>query len=340
MTLGFLQSGAFQVVLAVEQDLDAANTYASNFGHKVVQDDIRNVLQRHRFPQADVVIGGPPCQGFSQLGRRDPCDGRNHLWREFLEVVKRTQPIAFVIENVPSFLKSSEFGELDRCVATQLSGPGGRPYVLRSGVLNAHDFGVPQRRKRGFVIGAIEAVNPPLAPLLGPLFKLSNPTLDSARVFASLAEPSTTELVGRAPYRGSAIHVGRKPTELSKQRYRHIPQGGNRFDLPVELMSPCWRRKAKGTTDVMGRLDLQKPALTIRTEFFKPEKGRYLHPQFDRAITHLEAARIQTFPDSFGWHGTKISIARQIGNAVPPLLAKSLAVHLAYRMNEICLVAK
>jgi DNA (cytosine-5)-methyltransferase 1 len=120
-----------------------------------------------------------------------------------------------------------------------------------------------------------------------------------------------------------------------------VPPGGNRFDLPEKLLPDCWRNKPTGTTDVMGRLEWDRPSLTIRTEFFKPEKGRYLHPQWDaddpsrrvnRPITHWEAARIQGFPDDFVWCGSKIEIARQIGNAVPVGLAAALAKHVKEEM--------
>ncbi|HLF07489.1 MAG TPA: DNA cytosine methyltransferase, partial [Thermoplasmata archaeon] len=111
----------------------------------------------------------------------------------------------------------------------------------------------------------------------------------------------------------------------SLARYKSIPEGGNRWDMPRRLQPECWIKKTKGGTDLMGRLWWDRPAFTIRTEFFKPEKGRYLHPSEDRPITHWEAARIQTFPDSFQFLGPKIAVARQIGNAVPVVLAKAIA---------------
>ena len=92
-----------------------------------------------------------------------------------------------------------------------------------------------------------------------------------------------------------------------------------------DLAPRCWLNKPTGSTDVFGRLEWDKPALTIRTEFFKPEKGCYLHPEAHRPITHREAARLQTFPDSFVFSGSKIEVAKQIGNAVPPRLAKAIA---------------
>jgi len=121
------------------------------------------------------------------------------------------------------------------------------------------------------------------------------------------------------------LHWGRNPTALSKKRYRHVPAGGNRFNLPKELTPACWIRKKSGGTDLFGRLWWDRPSVTIRTEFFKPEKGRYLHPKEHRPITHREAARLQGFPDDFWFCGSKIGIARQIGNAVPVALAGAIA---------------
>jgi DNA (cytosine-5)-methyltransferase 1 len=125
------------------------------------------------------------------------------------------------------------------------------------------------------------------------------------------------------------LHFGRTPTAVSLKRYKSIPKEGmNRFDLQriLPALTPgCWIRKTKGGTDLFGRLWWDRPAFTIRTEFFKPEKGRYLHPEQHRPITHREAARFQSFPDSFHFCGTKVEIAKQIGNAVPPLLAACIA---------------
>lgn len=142
------------------------------------------------------------------------------------------------------------------------------------------------------------------------------------------------------PFRGHDLHVGRTPTELSLARYRAILPGQNRKALTEHdrvhadragfqrLSTDSWDRHVNGSGDVMGRLEWDKPSVTIRTEFFKPEKGRYLHPEAPRPLSHLEAARIQGFPDDFRWCGSKAQIARQIGNAVPVPLAKALAAHV------------
>jgi DNA (cytosine-5)-methyltransferase 1 len=116
-----------------------------------------------------------------------------------------------------------------------------------------------------------------------------------------------------------------------------VPEGGNRFDLQKnapELTPPCWLKKPSGSTDLFGRLRWDEPSVTIRTEFWKPEKGRYLHPDQHRAITHREAARLMGFPDDFVFVGSKVEIARQIGNAVPPPVARVFAKQLADHLNS------
>lgn len=125
---------------------------------------------------------------------------------------------------------------------------------------------------------------------------------------------------------GKNWHIGRNPTEMSMKRYRCIPPGGNRWNLPRALMPECWKRKTKGGTDLFGRLWWERPSVTIRTEFYKPEKGRYLHPVEDRPITHREAARLQGFDDDFIFIGKKIEVGIQIGNAVPPPLGYQIGL--------------
>jgi len=318
MTAGFRHAG-FTPVKAVEWNPDAAATYAANFGDHVFCGDIADVADRD-VPEADVVIGGPPCQGFSNLGTRDPADPRNRLWREYVRVVLAANPKVFVIENVDRFARSHEFELLLAEVKTGRL----KQYAITWDVLNAADFGAPQRRSRTIVVGS--RVGPPVLPArLRERARGEWATVRDA-ISGLPLYPTTTQLPGRrGPFSGLDIHVGRRPTELSRRRYECIPPGGGRFDLPDDLMPDCWRNKPTGTTDVMGRLRWDEPSVTIRTEFFKPEKGRYLHPEAHRPITHLEAARLQTFPSDFLWCGSKVEIARQIGNAVPVALAAAIA---------------
>src|SRR5205823_4449535 len=143
---------------------------------------------------------------------------------------------------------------------------------------------------------------------------------------------------------GQDWHVARNPRPESVRRYKAVPRdGGNRFQMQAnldraglgQLVPPCWRNKPTGTTDVFGRLWWNRPALTIRTEFYKPEKGRYLHPNAHRPITVREAARCMSFPDDFSFPADQpmTSVAKQIGNAVPPLLAQRIAATVAVALD-------
>jgi DNA (cytosine-5)-methyltransferase 1 len=316
MTLGFEREG-FSPQLAVELDAAAGRTYAENFGSHVLAVPIQEV---ERFPKADVVIGGPPCQGFSPLGRdRDPKSREllNRLWREYARALRQTRPLAFVIENVPEFVRSEQFEAFMRTARRDrvLS-----HYKIEYRVLNAAEYGVPQRRRRGIVIASRLGTPTWPEPTHG-----AEATLLGLRPFVTVRDA-----IGDLPLEPDGInwHIGRNPRPTSVERYRAVPEGGNRFDLAKnrpDLLPECWRRKKTGTTDVFGRLWWDRPAFTIRTEFFKPEKGRYLHPKADRPLTHREAARLQSFPDDFVFGGSKIEVARQIGNAVPPLLAQAIA---------------
>lgn len=352
----------FRTIAAVEFDTAAAATYASNFAGesnphcKVFADDIKKWDPEPYKGKVDVILGGPPCQGFSGLGEENPLDPRNKLWREYVKVVSVIQPKIFVIENVDRFYRSAEYAALLRSNKKGLL----RNYNLtEQKILNAADYGVPQARRRAIVI----ATRKDLAPLDHP-----SPTHEKKESQAGLFDPSErlpwetvedifkktplkpsttelpkrwTEILGRTfagTFRTHELHLGRNPTELSLARYKEIGPGGNRNSLRgktalingeiVQLSTDSWDRHNSGSGDVMGRLRTNSPAVTIRTEFYKPEKGRYLHPTADRPITHYEAALIQGFPEEFKWCGSKVQIARQIGNAVPVDLSKALARHI------------
>ena len=350
MTAGFTGAGlGFRSVAAVEWELPAAATYAANFGEAHTHwTDIAEFLD---VPSADVVIGGPPCQGFSNLGTKDPDDPRNALWREYVRVVLEANPKVFVLENVERFSTSSEFALL----MAELTGGRLKRWKHHSWrVLNAADYGVPQRRARTIVIASrVGPIDHP-APTHAKDGRGGLLPWNGVRtaIDGLPPRPTTTELpattdrfFGRTvpgPFKMAEIHFARKPNAISLERYDHVPPGGGRFDLPDHLLPRCWAEKATGTTDVMGRMRWDAPSLTIRTEFFKPEKGQYLHPQWDaddpanrvnRVITHQEAALLQTFPSDVVWCGSKTDIARQIGNAVPPRFAEALARSIYARIS-------
>lgn len=311
---GFRQAG-YSPAYAVEILEAPAESYAANFGCPVYTGKIEDFMKDLRggkvqLPAIDVIIGGPPCQGFSPLGKMSASkdkqlahDSLNRLWSYFAQAVKVIQPAVFVTENVPEFLRSEEFQSYIRSVRRL-------GYRIEYGTLNADLFGVPQRRKRAFCIGTRDAT--PFLPA---------PNGDRATVRDAIGHLSKRPT-------GENWHIGRNPRPSSLERYKAVPAGGNRFDLMRnrrDLTPQCWIRKKTGTTDVFGRLEWDKPSGTIRTEFFKPEKGRYLHPSAHRPITHREAACLQSFPDDFVFCGSKIEVARQIGEAVPPRLAREVA---------------
>lgn len=314
MALGFKDAG-FRTVLANEWDKDACDTLRANITDRVLNCAIQEI---ETFPKADVIAGGPPCQGFSNLGERVPSDPRNQLWRHYFRCVEQVRPKVFVLENVPPLLKSAEYVEMKR-LATDLG------YKIEGRVLNAADYGAPQTRKRAIVIGSrIGEPSFPTPTHADPLKRnLLNQNLPRWR--------TVRDTIGHLPLDPTGLdwHIGRNPTPKSLERYKCVPAGGNRWNLPADLMPDCWKRKTKGGTDLFGRLWWDRPSVTIRTEFYKPEKGRYLHPVAHRPITHLEAALLQSFPEDFKFCGTKINVGIQIGNAVPPVFARALANHVA-----------
>lgn len=314
MTLGFRDTGRCRPVLAVEWDPAAAETYRRNLGDHVAAGAIEDVPS---FPAAHILIGGPPCQGFSPLNMRGVGMERRGLWRQYLRALTQSRASVFVMENVPQLLRSGEY-------AAFLQEAAGLGYRVEGRVLNAADFGVPQRRRRAIVVGS--RVGPPPWP---------QPTHHPPQAPAASGAPWRTfrDAVAGLPLEpdGRNWHAARNPRPLSVERYRSIPgEGEGRFDLAArrpDITPACWLRKPTGSTDVFGRLWWDRPAFTIRTEFFKPEKGRYLHPSEHRPITVREAARCMSFPDDFVFPESQAmtAVARQIGNAVPPLLARRIA---------------
>ena len=325
MTLGFKLAG-FEPIYAVEHEESFVATYAENFGCHVDNRPIEDVVddRKVRKIKADIVIGGPPCQGFSNLGPGELDDPRRAMWSYYMDIVESSGSKVFVLENVPQILSSQEGEDIIKR-AKRLG------FHISAKILLASRFGVPQNRRRAFIVGS------KLGEVDLPEGNGKKMTVREA-LKGIPAEPTVTNFHQNGGYATKELHIARNPTELSKKRYALIPPGGNRFDLQKaapELTPGCWIRKTKGGTDLYGRLEWDGPArCTMRTEVYKPEKGRYLHPQENRPITHWEAARLQTFPDSFVWHGSKIEIAIQIGNAVPPKLARAVAEYMLQHMAE------
>ncbi|GGZ16696.1 DNA cytosine methyltransferase [Novosphingobium colocasiae] len=326
MSLGFADDrfcGGFDPILAIDNDRAAIETHKANFSGDAVCGNIEDWLDRTEVPAADIVIGGPPCQGFSLLNKKRDGDSRRALWEPYLDIVRRSGARMFIMENVAELFRSPELVAI-RKKAEKIG------FKTDAAILNTADYGAPQTRRRTIVIGWRKGVwapqFPPLPTHADPGTKTNRrPWVTVREVIGDLPEPVEIEIQGEAPLN---LHIRRTPTEKSMARYRAVPPGGNRFDLlrnAPEITPDCWVRKTSGGTDLFGRLWWDRPSVTIRTEFYKPEKGRYLHPDQHRPITHREAARLMGFPDDFRFCGTKVEIARQIGNAVPPPFAGSLA---------------
>ena len=292
----------FQLVRAIEKDPFAAATYASNLGSHV---DVKDVRQVRPEGECDVLIAGPPCQGFSTLGKRDIKDPRNRLSLEVARWAAVLEPRMIVIENVASFLDSPIWLVLARRL-------GALGYKMKSGVFNSLDFGAPQIRCRSLTFASRRAM-PDLSP----------------------RRTRTDQLTVRAAWRGlpavpdgQNVHSSPVPSQLALARMKVIPPGGDKRDVmrrAPELAPPSWWRVPGDVTDVWGRMEWNAPCNTLRTALQNPSKGRYIHPSQHRVISLREAARLHTIPDDWTFVGPPYPVARQIGNSVPPALGRAVA---------------
>jgi len=321
------------VIAAVDYDAAAVRTYAANLGSHVIARDLTKELE---LPTATVVIGGPPCQGFSSAGLRKSADHRNTLVGHFAHIVTTLRPLAFVFENVEGFLTSDD-GYYILDLLTPLIALG---YRVRVQKVNAANYGVPQHRKRVVAIGGLgwdpsfpapshSAYGAPGARLAARHLPLT-PTLSKA--LEGLPLPTNTE-----PGTPSG-HFYRPLHGIDLERARALKPGQRMRDLPHELWHDSYRRRAfrrvmDGTpTDRRGgaptgilRLRMDEPSKAITGG----ARSEFLHPDEDRNLTLRECARLQTFPDDFVFEGTMAERSQVIGNAVPPRLAEALARSLA-----------
>lgn len=338
LSLGFEMAG-FEVVLANEYDPSIAAAYKANrSGVKMIVEDIAKLPVEKTFAayegKVDVVIGGPPCQGFSQKGKRKSInDPRNFMFRYYFEVVKKVKPRYFVIENVPNLL-TTENGYFKDEIIELFSGIG---YAVSCGVLCAADFGVPQDRRRTCIMGKLGAAEPMELPkpkggrttvwdAISDLAYLESGEGDEVQSYAHDPQ-SKYQKTMRAGSAKLCNHVATRHSDTVLERLRMIPPGCGREMLPDEqrtksIYSGTWcRMKRDGV------------AKTITTRYDTPSSGEFTHPYLDRAITTREAARIQSFPDTFRFYGSKASQMKQVGNAVPPLLGKAIAERILEDMG-------
>jgi DNA (cytosine-5)-methyltransferase 1 len=332
LTLGLFKAG-FKVIAGVENSTIAAETYRANHPKvKLYQCDIRElsaetILSNLNLKpgELDLLAGCPPCQGFSSHGTRNKLpsmsDKRNELVFEFLRFVEVTLPKTIMLENVPALAKDWRIAMLRESFAAL-------GYVIDeqfAQIKNAADFGVPQRRRRLLVKASRFGVIPNAKTLE------HKSTVRDA--ISHLLSPGES---------GDDLHdIKEKRSEKVKKIISHVPKnGGSRSEIPKNLWLECHKRNEGGYRDVYGRMSWDDVAPTITGGCHNPSKGRYLHPDQDRAITLREAALLQTFPEQykFSLARGKDSVALMIGNALPPLFieqhAKQYLVHLKEASRE------
>jgi len=319
-SLGFIRKG-FKVVAALDKDPKAVETYSYNIGVQPLIGHIENVRGREILKAAGlkkgeptVLIGCPPCQGFTRhrgkAGRRDK---RNGLVEVYAERVGEILPLFMVFENVPGILRDHGKKHFELFLE-RLCDLG---YTAVWDVLQAADYGVPQLRKRVVVIASRDK---------SLKLQLPEPSYNRGHwrtVHDAIADLPPVGAGERHPYVPNHIAPNHSPRIL--KLIRHIPKdGGSRCDLPRRLRLKC-HLKHNGHHDVYGRMRWDAPAPTLTYGCTNPSRGRFIHPEQDRAITPREAARLQSFPDDFVFYCAPTHAATYIGNAFPPLFAGALA---------------
>lgn len=347
-----LEMAGFETVAAVDFDPNATATFKKNHPHAtVITDDISKIDSKQLVEllggeELDLLAGGPSCQGYSTHGKRDQNDPRNFLFEHYLRIASALRPKWVLIENVQGLLTYNK-GYFKEVILAQLQAMG---YHADARVLNAADYGVPQLRKRIFFI----------ATRMDQQITFPEPTHSSneltglkphVTVGESLADlPPGFREEGACSYmraaktelqkylRGSSksvdLHLARPLSEQAFSIAKHVREGYGLRSVPVEFLPDRFKKMRtigngdfrKDCTTLYHRLSRHKPSYTITTNFRNIASGPFLHPTEDRSLTPREAARLMTFPDDYVFLGT--GVPRQIGNAVPPLMAKAVGEHL------------
>ena len=316
-----LKDAGYAVLAAVEFDSAAAATYRANHSDvHLMESDITSVdpdalrvqlgLERG---QLRLLKACPPCQGYSALGSGDPEDARNDLVSEVWRFTRVFRPRIVMLENVPGLARDARLARLNR----QFRAVG---YSVRTYVLDASAFGVPQRRRR--LIGL--AVRERTQPLPDSIAELLPDWFDEG---AMMTAGEALALVAEVDPDQDRLHQPRTSSPAVTERLAALPLGGSRFDLPEELQLPCHSRlEQRNATAAYGRIRLDAPAPTMTTRCTTPACGRFVHPTESRALTLREAATFQTFPLDYQFNGGVGEVERQIGNAVPVRMAHGLAL--------------
>lgn len=343
LDLGF-EWGGFDILWASDLSKDATSSYSRNFERPAMQCDIADV-HASSIPNADVIIGGPPCQSFSLVGQRNQDDPRGKLVFEFLRIVREKQPLAFVMENVPGMAASAINGQrLPDLLEEKFSELG---YFVEKFNLHALDYLVPQRRKRLVLIGCRTA--PPTKPdgeafarecyeierqdfnagARAALNDLGSCVAKGLRSKYRNVEPSAfARIMRRAKLANFSLHECPRMSATDLQIVQHIPPGGNYQDIPDSISTGRVMRfkETGGRTTTYGRLHPDMPSYTINTYFRRPNVGCNFHYSEQRLITPREAMRLQSMPDHWDLDFTSQDARNAlIGNAVPPLMGHAIA---------------
>ena len=331
MSLGAALAG-IDVQFAVEIDKFAAKTYSANHPKTILHHgDVRAVSRRTLRPwltkNSDLVVfGGPPCQGFSwsNARTRNTRNGANWLFEEFVRLVGLLKPAWVVFENVQGIVNTSE-GLFVARLSSSLENLG---YTIAAARLNASDFGVPQDRTRFFLVGSKKNLRfdfpAPLADRLTvddairDLPKLENGNTDCFLHYGR-AQPSEYGRQLRQGLIGCSNHVVTRNAPFVLKRYHYVPPGGNWENIPPRLMKN-YADRTRCHTGIYHRLRPNHPSIVIGN--FR--KNMLIHPTQCRGLSVREAARIQSFPDAYIFHGSIGFQQQQVGNAVPPYLARAL----------------
>ncbi|MCP4107683.1 MAG: DNA cytosine methyltransferase [Desulfobacteraceae bacterium] len=330
-SLGFQEAG-FKCIKAIDNDKSVFETYKQNFGNHI---SLEEITERTPLNHADVIIGSPPCQGFSSAGMRNSEDKRNSLVRVFAEIVARQKPNAFVFENVEGFLTIDQGKRVTELLDPLIQSG----YCIHLRKINAANYGVPQHRKRVIAIGGLGweplFVKPSHmafgAPGASRILKNLPPCPSFRDALSDLPKPKKT------PPGKPSGHYTRSMSDLDLQRIQLLDPGQTMKDIPEKLWHKSYRRRAYrrvkdgtptekrgGAPSGLKRLYSDKPCKAITSG----AASEFVHPIEDRFLTLRECARIQTFPDSFEFHGSFAQCIMQIGNAVPFHLSLLIAQSL------------
>jgi DNA (cytosine-5)-methyltransferase 1 len=314
-----LKDAGFRVLAAVENDIAAASSLRAN--HPEVDcfvEDIRKIDPLELRRRLKLRRGGltllkacPPCQGYSSLGSQNEADERNQLVLDVADFIEEFRPMGFLIENVPGLSG-------DRRLHSVLRRSVSLGYSHGSYIVDATEFGVPQRRRRLIVIGIMGDKPMPASPLS---------LLPRGFDLASKTAGAVIELAAHLTEAEDSLHRARKSGATVRRRLSALPIGGTRFDLPESEQLPCHRRlKNRNATASYSRIVADLPAPTMTTRCTTPACGQFVHPTENRGLTLREAALLQTFPLNYSFHGTYGEIEKQIGNAVPVRMAEALGL--------------